>query len=70
MACNSKNMPGYLRRTAAARHLGVSVRTLGELQRRRLLPFYRLTPRCVLFKVEDLDQALARFRIEAAGGLP
>jgi hypothetical protein len=35
-----------------------------------LLPFYRLTPRCVLFKIEDLDQALARFRIEAAGGLP
>jgi len=60
-------LPGYLRRTAAAKHLGVSVRTLGELQRRRYVPFYRVTPRCVLFKCSDLDRALERFRVEAFG---
>ena len=67
MKADPKLMPGFLRRRAAARHLGVSVRTLGELQRRRVLPFFRLTKRCVLFKVGDLDNALARFRVEAYG---
>ena len=63
----TKTRPGYLRRTAAAKHLGVSIRTLGELQRRRCLPFFRLSKRCVLFKTADLDQSLDRYRIAAIG---
>ena len=63
----TKTRPGYLRRNAAAKHLGVSVRTLGELQRRHCVPFFRLSKRCILFKAADLEQCLDRFRIAAIG---
>jgi len=58
---------GYFRRAGAARYCGVSLRTLGEFQRRRIVPFVRISRRCVLFKREDLDRALERFRVAAIG---
>ena len=67
MKAESKLWPGYLRRNAAAKHLNVSIRTLGELQRRRCIPFFRVTKRCILFKISDLDCALERYRVEAFG---
>ena len=61
--------PGYFRRAGAARYCGVSLRTIGEFQRRRVLPYMRVSRRCVLFKREDLDKALERFRVAARGEL-
>ena len=57
--------PGYLRRSGAARYLGISVRTLANLQARRILPFSKLGSRTVLFKVSDLDSAVCRYRQDA-----
>ena len=65
---NSMATPvGYLRRAEAARYCGVSLRTIGEFQRKRILPFLRIGRRCILFKRDDLDKALARFRVAAIG---
>jgi len=67
---NANGVPaGYFRRAGAARYCGISLRTLGEFQRRRILPYVRLGRRCVLFKREDLDRALERFRVAAIGEL-
>jgi excisionase family DNA binding protein len=65
---NANGVPvGYFRRASAARYCGISLRTLGEFQRRRILPYVRLGRRCILFKREDLDRALERFRVAAIG---
>ncbi len=65
---NANGVPvGYLRRASAARYCGISLRTLGEFQRRRILPYVRLGRRCILFKREDLDRALERFRVASIG---
>ena len=60
---------GYLRRAGAARYCGVSLRSIGEFQRKRILRYVRISRRCVLFKRDDLDKALARFRVAALGEL-
>lgn len=60
--------PGYLRRTQAARYLSVSLRTLGDLQAKRIVPFTKLGARTVLFKISDLDATMARWRVDAIGG--
>lgn len=70
MKANDRKTPpvvGYFRRAGAARYCGVSLRTIGEFQRQRILPFMRVSRRCVLFKREDLDKALERFRVAAIG---
>lgn len=59
--------PGYLRRAGAAKYLGVSVRTLANLQARRILPFSKIGGRTVLFKLSDLDAAVCRYRQDAVG---
>ncbi len=58
---------GYLRRAAAAKYCGISPRFLGDLQRRHVLPYIRIGKRCVLFRREDLDRALDRYRVAAIG---
>ncbi len=60
--------PGYLRRSEAARYLSVSIRTLADLQARRIVPFTKLGARTVLFKLSDLDATCARWRVDAIGG--
>lgn len=59
--------PGYMRRAAAAHYLGVSLRQLTEMMRRRMVPYAKLSHRVCLFKQEDLDRAIARFRIGVEG---
>jgi excisionase family DNA binding protein len=59
--------PGYLRRAGAAKYLGVSLRTIGEMQARRQIPFSRLSARCVVFRVTDLDAAVRQFRVNCIG---
>ncbi|MCX6995902.1 MAG: helix-turn-helix domain-containing protein [Kiritimatiellaeota bacterium] len=63
-------LPGYLHgRTAACQYLGgMSKRTLAVFMRQRKLPHMKLGHRTVLFRIADLDRALAKFRIEAVGG--
>jgi hypothetical protein len=58
---------GYMRKASAAHYLGVSVRQLTEMMRRRTVPYAKLSHRVCLFKQEDLDRAIARFRIGVEG---
>ena len=59
--------PGYLRRAQAARYLSISLRTLADLQQKRIIPFSKIGSRTVLFKLTDLDAAIDRWRVEAIG---
>ena len=60
-------LDGYLRPTAASAYLGISVRHLRTLVRRRVLPVIHLGRRCTLFCRHDLDRAIAKFRSAAIG---
>lgn len=59
--------PGYLRPAAAAKYLGVTVRTLSNWTRARMIAQIKPSNRVCLFKVADLDAAMNRFRIRAFG---
>ena len=62
-----KDRPGYLRTAEAAQHLSISERTLADWQRKRMVPFYKMSHRVCLFKMSDLEKALERYRIGAVG---
>lgn len=59
--------PGYLRSAAAAKYLGVSVRTLTNWVQARMVAQIKPSNRVSLFRISDLDAALDRFRIRAFG---
>ena len=65
--CGAHEPQGFLRRAGAARFCGVSVRTLSDWQRRRIVPFVKITHKICLFKRSDLERALGRFRVNAVG---
>jgi excisionase family DNA binding protein len=54
-----------VRREKVPAVLPVSLRTIGEWQRKGILPFYKVG-RTVMFKLSDLETALAKFRVAAA----
>ena len=60
-----KVAPAFLRPADAAKYLGVSARTIRAWQNQRILPFSRMSKRCVLISVADLDAAVGKFRVEA-----
>jgi len=55
----------YLRPTEAARYLSVSTRTLREWTAKGVLGCHKLSHRCVLFSVKDLEKAMGRYRVNA-----
>ena len=57
----------YLRRDEVAEYLGIPISTLRDLQKQKKIPFYRLSPRLVLFKRSEVEKALERFKIRAVG---
>jgi hypothetical protein len=65
---NENIRPGYLRRAGAAKYLGISIRTLGNLQASRMVPFSKLGEKTCLFRISDLDAMVARFRQDCIGG--
>jgi len=52
----------------SAAYLGVKERTLKQYRIDRKLPFYRVSPRNIVFDIRDLDAFLARKRVEAIEG--
>ena len=56
----------YMRKAQAAQFLGISVRTLTDWQRARIIPFRKIR-RAVLFDPHELEQAVGRFRVAAVG---
>ncbi|MEI6210614.1 MAG: helix-turn-helix domain-containing protein [bacterium] len=63
----TKMNPAFLRPGNAARYLGVSARTVRSWQTKGLLPFSRVSKRCVLIAVSDLDAFAAKCRVVAIG---
>lgn len=59
----------YLRHEAAAKRLGICPRTLSIWQRKRIVPFRKIG-RAVLFRSDELDAAVDRFRVNAIGEPP
>lgn len=59
--------PGYLRPAAAAQYMGITVRTLSNWVRARMVAQIKPSNRVCLFRISDLDAALNRFRIRAIG---
>ena len=55
-----------LRRRHVIEMYAISARLLSSWQRRRVIPYEKIG-RTVLFRPEDIEQALARFRHEAVG---
>lgn len=66
MKDNATQSP-YLRRREAARYLGVSPRTISDWQAQRRIPHIKVGRRCVLFRVVDLDKAMAKLTVDAIG---
>jgi hypothetical protein len=60
--------PGYLRRAGAAKYLGISLRTLGNLQASRMVPYSKLGAKTALFRISDLDAMVARYRQDSING--
>ena len=63
----SEIRPGYLRKEQAAEYLNISIRTLSDWMRRRIVPFSKISHRICLFRITDLDRAMDRFRVRAVG---
>jgi hypothetical protein len=59
--------PGYLRPAAAAKYMGITVRTLSNWVRARMVAQIKPSNRISLFRISDLDAALNRFRSAAIG---
>ncbi len=59
--------PGYMRKAAAAKYLGISVRTLSKWMVERIIAFSKVSRRACLFRQADLDAAMDRFRLSAVG---
>jgi len=64
---NTTTPSGFVRREAVAAYLGVSVRTVTEWQKRRIIPHVKMGKKCVLFKIADLDAAMRRYTVDAVG---
>jgi hypothetical protein len=56
-----------LNRGQLARAISVSPRTVDNLQRRRVIPFIRLSVRCIRFHLPTVIAALRKFEIREAG---
>lgn len=52
---------GFVRPEGACQYLSISLRTLRDWQKRRLLRCYQPTARTHLYKLSDLDACMERF---------
>lgn len=60
-------MDELIRRQPMAKRLDISVRTLSEWERKRIIPCRKIGKRCVLFNPAEVIEALNRYRIAAVG---
>lgn len=60
------NDSDYLRgQGQASRYAKVSRRTISDWQTKRVIPFLKVSRKCVLFRKRDIDAALSRFEVKA-----
>jgi len=67
-ATNGEPQSEWMRGQAGvARCYPISTRTVSEWQRLKIIPYYKVGRKCVLFRKRDIDAALAKFQIAAIG---
>jgi len=70
MNSNPENpMRPYLRSQEVADLLGVSLRTVGNWKRHRVIPHHKIG-RVVLFRRDEIEAAIGKFRIAAVSDRP
>jgi len=60
------NDPALLKRAELARALSISSRSVDNLQRRKVIPSVRISPRMVRFSLPAVLRALDRFTVKEA----
>jgi predicted site-specific integrase-resolvase len=55
----------YMRPAQALRYAKISRRTLSDWQSKRIIPFLKISRKCVLLRRSDIDKALSRFEVSA-----
>ena len=55
-----------LKRPQLAKAINVSPRTVDNLQRRKVIPWVRISPRCVRFHLPSVLAALRKFEVKEA----
>ena len=70
MITNTDTKAGWTRGAGAAKHCGVSGRTIRDWQRRGLIPFAKVSHKICLYRIADLDRALERMTTKAIGERP
>lgn len=63
---SAKVSKSKLRKAALAESISVSVRSIDNLMSKKIIPFYRIGG-IYLFDLEEVNEALRRFRVEAVG---
>jgi hypothetical protein len=58
---------GLVKKNAVARAASVSARTIDNLQRKKLIPYIKLSARCVRYHLPSVLAALRRFEIREVG---
>lgn len=61
---SAANDPALLTRKQLAKKLGLSTRSIDNLQKRRALPVMKLSNRCCRYSLQAVLRALGRFTIE------
>jgi hypothetical protein len=56
-----------LKRHELARALSISPRSVDNLQHRKVIPFIKISPRCVRFSLSSVLAALRKFEVKAVG---
>jgi hypothetical protein len=62
---SAANEPALLSRKQLAKKLGLSTRSIDNLQQRKAIPVIRLSPRCCRYSLAACLAALHRFEVEA-----
>jgi hypothetical protein len=65
---NFNKESGWVTREKIAQHFALSVRTVANLQRRRVLPFIKIG-RVVRFNIQKCEQALIKFEHRSIVGI-
>jgi hypothetical protein len=55
--------PGFVTKKQCARHLGKHPNTIDRMRQRRMIPYYRIGG-SIMFKLPEVEAALARFRVK------
>jgi DNA-binding XRE family transcriptional regulator len=58
--------PALLTRKQLAKKISLSTRSVDSLQKRKVIPVIRLSPRCCRFSLEAVLRALGRFEVKEA----